>query len=81
MRIVVKVRRKGVLILPKALRELVGIEEGDEVVAEVVDGSIVLRPLRPRVVSIDREKVLEIVEEEKKEWDRRLDTLVREASS
>ncbi|RLG87074.1 MAG: AbrB family transcriptional regulator [Thermoprotei archaeon] len=78
---VVKVRRKGVLILPKALRERVGIEEGDEVVAEVVGESIVLKPLKPRVVDVDVEKVYEIVREEKKEWDVRLDALAGKAGA
>ncbi len=40
-----KVGRKGYIILPKALREAVGIEEGDEVIAEIKDG-ILLKPLR-----------------------------------
>jgi len=35
MRVVLKVRRKGVLILPKRLREAVGFEEGDDIVAEL----------------------------------------------
>jgi len=40
-----KVGRKGYIILPKALREAVGIEEGDEVIVEIKDG-ILLKPLR-----------------------------------
>jgi AbrB family looped-hinge helix DNA binding protein len=43
-----KVGRKGYVILPKAIREAVGIEEGDEVLVEVGDG-IILRPVRSRV--------------------------------
>jgi len=78
---VVKVRRKGVLILPKALREQVGIEEGDEVVAEVIGESIVLKPLKPRVVDVDVRKVHEIIREEKKEWDERLDALAEKAGT
>jgi AbrB family looped-hinge helix DNA binding protein len=38
------------MILPKAIREAVGIEEGDEVLVEVGDG-IILRPVRSRVDS------------------------------
>jgi len=33
LRVVLKVRRKGVIVLPKALREAAGIEEESEVVA------------------------------------------------
>lgn len=40
-----KVGRKGYIILPKALREAVGIDEGDEVIVEIKDG-ILLKPLR-----------------------------------
>jgi len=40
-----KVGRKGYIILPKAVREAVGIEEGDEVIVEIRDG-ILLRPVR-----------------------------------
>lgn len=40
-----KVGRKGYIILPKIVRDMVGIEEGDEVVVEVGDG-ISLKPDR-----------------------------------
>ncbi len=43
-----RVRRKRYLILPKSLRDLLGIEEGDELVVEVRDG-IVLKPARRKV--------------------------------
>ncbi len=57
-------RKKGVLILPKRLREMAGLREGDEVIAEVKDGSIMLRPLRPRVVDVDPELIGELLGEE-----------------
>ena len=41
-----RVGRKGYIILPKAVREAVGVDEGDEVVVEVRGDSIVLRPVR-----------------------------------
>ena len=37
--------RKGYIILPKAVREAVGIDEGDEVIVEIMDG-ILLKPVR-----------------------------------
>lgn len=49
-----RVGRKGYIILPKAIREAVGIDEGDEVVVEVKDG-IVLKPAR-RKVDVDELK-------------------------
>lgn len=64
MRVVLRVRRKGVIILPKRLREAVGIDEGGEVLAEVVGDRLVLRALRPRVVDVDPEAVEELLREE-----------------
>ncbi len=53
-----KVGRKGYIILPKALREAVGIEEGDEVIVEIRDG-ILLKPLR----KIDTEELRKALRE------------------
>jgi AbrB family looped-hinge helix DNA binding protein len=46
-----KVREKGILVLPKSLRERAGIKEGSEVVATAVDEGIVLSPKEQDVVS------------------------------
>jgi AbrB family looped-hinge helix DNA binding protein len=43
-----RVGRKGYIILLKKLRDLLGIEEGDELVVEVKDG-ILLKPTRRKV--------------------------------
>jgi len=40
-----KVGRKGYIILPKSIREAVGIDEGDEVIVEITDG-ILLKPVK-----------------------------------
>ena len=53
MEVVLKVRKNGAIFLPKGLRDALGIGEGDELVAEVVDGKLVARPLRPKVVDVD----------------------------
>lgn len=45
-----KVRKKGILILPKDLREKAGIREGSEVVATAIDDGIVLSPKAQNVV-------------------------------
>ena len=45
MTLKLRVGRKGYIILPKSIREAVGIDEGDEVIVEVRDG-IVLRPAK-----------------------------------
>lgn len=52
-----KVGKKGYIIIPKALREAVGIEEGDEVIVEVRDG-IVIKPAKKNV---DRERLKELL--------------------
>ena len=48
-----RVGRKGYIMLPKAVREAVGIDEGDEVIVEIRDGTL-LGPAKKRV---DVEKV------------------------
>ncbi len=64
MKSVLKVRKKGVIILPKRLREMAGIREGGEVLVEVGDGIIILRPLKPKVVDVDPKIIEELLREE-----------------
>jgi len=64
LRIITKVRKKGVLILPKRVREAVGIREGDEVLIEVGEGLLVIRPLRPKIVDVDPSLIEELLREE-----------------
>jgi len=40
---IVVVRRKGVIVIPKAIRDALGIEEGDALRVSVEEGKIVLR--------------------------------------
>jgi AbrB family looped-hinge helix DNA binding protein len=42
---VVRVYRRGVIVLPKSVREKAGIREGMLLTVEVRDGEVVLRPL------------------------------------
>jgi AbrB family looped-hinge helix DNA binding protein len=42
----VVVRKKGYIIIPKSIRELVGIKEGDVLTLTVENGRIVLEPER-----------------------------------
>ena len=48
MTLKLRVGRKGYIILPKAVRDVFGIDEGDEVVVEIRDG-IVLKPAKRSV--------------------------------
>jgi bifunctional DNA-binding transcriptional regulator/antitoxin component of YhaV-PrlF toxin-antitoxin module len=77
LRVVLKVRRKGVVVLPKALREAAGIEEESEVVAEAGPGAVVLKPLKLREVDVDPKLVEEILREEGEAEARKLHDLLQ----
>jgi bifunctional DNA-binding transcriptional regulator/antitoxin component of YhaV-PrlF toxin-antitoxin module len=77
LRVVLKVRRKGVVVLPKALREAAGIEEESEVVAEASPGAVVLKPLKLKEVDVDPKLVEEILREEGEAEARKLHGLLR----
>ena len=59
-----KVRKKGVIILPKRLREAIGVNEGEEVIVDVVGDRLILRALKPKVVDVNPEIVEKILSEE-----------------
>jgi len=81
MRTILKVGKKGVIVLPKAFREKIGIEGGDEILVEVVGDTIVLKPLKPRIVDVDPNMVSSILAEERSGWEERLDRVLKEISS
>ena len=64
MKAVLRVRKKGIIILPKRIREALGIDEGDEVIVEVNDGELIMRALKPEVVDVDPKLVEKILREE-----------------
>ena len=61
-----KVRKKGVIILPKSLRKAANIGEGDDVLVEVKDGVILMKVFKPRVVDVEPELIEKLLEEEVK---------------
>ncbi|RLE63513.1 MAG: AbrB family transcriptional regulator [Thermoprotei archaeon] len=68
---VTRVLKKGVVVIPKVLREEVGIKEGDLVVVKRVEDRIVIEPLERRLtlVTVDSElvdRILREVDEEEK---------------
>jgi len=65
-KIVLKIHKKGIIVLPKWMREHIGVNEGDALLAEVRDLKIVLEPLRPKRVKLSG-KVSKIVRDLKKE--------------
>ncbi len=78
---ILKVRKKGILILPKALRDKTGIREDSDVLVEVRGDSIVLKPLEPKIVDVDPRIINRVVEEEKSEWDKKIERTLKETGS
>jgi antitoxin MazE len=64
VRVVLKVHKKGIIVLPKKLREALEVDEGDEVVAELVGDKLVIRALKPKIVDVDPEIVERLLGEE-----------------
>ena len=83
MKTVLKVRKRGVIILPKKLRELIGVNEGEYVVVEAEKDMLIMRPLKPKIVDIDLEVLEKSLSEEDSLERRRLKRLLygKEASS
>ncbi|AEE93300.1 VapB-type antitoxin [Acidianus hospitalis W1] len=46
MTLKVEVGKKGYIIIPKDIRDLLGIKEGDKLILNVYDGKIILEPER-----------------------------------
>ncbi len=64
MIVVLNVRKKDVIVLPKNLREATGIDGEDEVMIDVASDKILLRALKPRVVDVDSRIVFELLRKE-----------------
>ena len=47
-----KIGRKGVVVIPKELREALGLREGSLILMEVRDGELMLRPYTPKRVKL-----------------------------
>lgn len=77
VKVILKIRDKGVLILPKSLRMAAGIGEG-EVAVEAREGEIVIRSFKPRVVDIDPQFVEEILSEENRLEEEKFRRILRE---
>jgi len=77
MAAILKVRKKGILILPKEIREKAGIEEDSEVLVEVKNNSIIIKPLKPKVIKVDPEIIEELLREEYVLEEKRYEGIVR----
>jgi len=78
---ILKVRKKGVVILPKELRTKAGIEEDSEVVAEIRGNEVLLRPLKPVIVRVDWASVEKILHEGNKVEEEKLREILTELRS
>ena len=64
LKTLVKLRKKGILILPKMVREKAGLKEGDELIVSVEGNKIVLKKFEPLKVRVDPKKVEELLRDE-----------------
>ena len=81
VRAILRIRKKGVLILPKKLREGLNVGEGDELLAEVSEGVLILKPFKPKIVDVDPSLVEEILSEEDELERRRIKRIAEETFS
>jgi len=66
MEMILRVRKKGVIILPKKIREIAGIGENSDVLVKVEKDSIIIKPYKPITVSINPKIIDRILREEYK---------------
>ena len=81
VRAILRIRKKGVLILPKKLRESLNVGEGDELLAEVSEGVLILKPFKPKIVNVDPSLVEKILSEEDELERRRIKRIAEETFS
>ena len=77
---ILKVGKRGVVILPKELRSKAGIEEDSEVV-EIRGNEVLLRLLKPVIVRVDWAAVEKILHEEDKVGEEKLREILKELRS
>ena len=80
-RFILKVRRKGVIILPKELRLRAGIEENSVVLAEITERGVLLRALKPVTVRVDPALIERILSEEERLEEEKLREIVENIRS
>jgi len=61
---ILRIGRRGVLRLPKQLLREVDLKEGDEVIVEVKDNTLIIKPFKPKIVDIDMEIIEHLLREE-----------------
>ncbi len=62
---ILRVRKNGVLILPKKLREASGISGDSEVIVEARENTLIIKPLKPpMIVDVNPELAEKLLSEE-----------------
>ena len=51
-RVITRIGKKGVIVIPKGIREALGIEEGSSVIIDIREGEIVITPFTPKRVEL-----------------------------
>lgn len=65
MKMILRVRKNGVLILPKKLREASDISEDSEVIVEARENTLIIKPLKPpMIVDVNPELAEKLLSEE-----------------
>ena len=64
---IVRMGKKGVVVIPKEVRDSLHLAEGTPFILEVRGSEIVMRPLIPEKVNLDTETIQRIVREAKRE--------------
>jgi len=77
-RVIVKLRKKGVVILPKRVREEAGLRENDYLLVTVRKGVVELKRYRPLVVDVPPSLVDEALGEEKRLEEEKARRILRE---
>jgi AbrB family looped-hinge helix DNA binding protein len=44
----IRMGKNGTVVIPKEIRDLLGIKEGTVLRVEIADNAVIIRPLRPR---------------------------------
>ncbi|MHA1589074.1 MAG: AbrB/MazE/SpoVT family DNA-binding domain-containing protein [Candidatus Njordarchaeales archaeon] len=64
MEVILKIGKKGIIVLPKRIRDAMGVREGDSLIAKIEGRRIILEPFRPIRIRINREIIDKLLEEE-----------------
>jgi len=73
----IKVGKKGVIVIPKKFREKLEIEEGSRVTITLTEDSIIIKPLRPKIVDVDPKTVEKIIAESRAREEKKYEEILK----